>query len=411
MKKKLTIKTVSAIKPQDKYFDVWDTEISGFFLRVYPSGSHTYFLFYRNNKNQKRTYKIGKGLTAVQARDIASTKNADVAKGVDIHQVGKHAKIKAEKDKNTTLSAFLDNVYKQWLTDNRESGNDAYNRLIRSFPKLANKQLEQITSWDIVSWTKEQKKSGLSGHTIKRNLAELKALCVRAKEWGFIAANPLQDVKSGKLADNRVDRYLSDVERSGLYKALDNREAELRIKRNNGNKWREQRGYELFKDYSKTDYVDYLKPIILLALNTGLRKGEIFSLKWSNVNLSSRQITVTSQLSKSKKARYIPLNDQAHNALKQWHSQAHDNDLVFYGREGNQINNIRKSWTTLLKEAGITGFRFHDLRHDFASQLVMKGVDLYVVKELLGHSSIQVTERYAHLAPKQLEDAVNLLNA
>jgi site-specific recombinase XerD len=411
LKSKLTIKLVNSLKPTNKVYDVYDTELSGFVLRVRPTGLMTYLYFYRNGEGSKRTHTIGHGLTAVQARDIAKKCIAEVAHGIDINERDRTKKSKADKEKLTTLSSFLKEVYKPWLLDNRRSGRDAYERIVRSFPTLANKQLDQLTSWDIVTWRKAQKNAGLSEHTTKRNLAELKSMTTHAKDWGFININPLVDVKFGKLDDNKIIRYLSDAERKRLYQALDEREAQLKAKRTKGNQWREQRGYELMSDYTQDTFVDYLKPLVTLALNTGLRRGELLSLKWSDVNLDNKQVTITSKSAKSKKARYIPLNDSTHKTMMQWSKQRQGNTFVFCNSNGEPLTNVRKSWATVLGLAEIESFRFHDMRHDFASQLVMKGVDLYVVKELLGHSSIQVTERYAHLAPKQLEDAVNLLNA
>jgi integrase len=163
-------------------------------------------------------------------------------------------------------------------------------------------------------------------------------------------------------------------------------------------------------DYAQDTFVDYLKPMVTLALNTGLRRGELLALKWIDVNLDNKQVTITSKSAKSKKARNIPLNDSTHMTMMQWSKQRQANTFIFCNSNGKPLTSVRKSWATVLGLAKIEGFRFHDMRHDFASQLVMKGVDLYVVKELLGHSSIQVTERYAHLDDKQLEDAVNLLN-
>jgi integrase len=410
MIKKITVKYVSSLAPEAKTYDVRDTDISGFALRVRPTGTMTYLLFYRNDKGQKRTYTIGKGLTAVQARDIAQLKYAEVAQGIDINERDKAIKVKADKQKASTLKSFIDNIYKDWLLSNRKSGKDGYSRLNRSFAGLANKQLESITKWDIQSWRKQRKESGTSDYTLKRDLSELKAMLVRAKDWGFIETNPLYDFKYGKLADNKVDRYLTDVERGRLYNALNDREQELMAKRQSGNEWRKERGYELMSDF-KQGFVDHLKPVVILALNTGLRRGELLQLSWENVNLSLKQLTVTSITAKSKKARYIPLNHEALDTLRVWHKQTGHNRYVFSGKGGQPLKEVKHSWISLLERAGITNFRFHDMRHDFASQLVMKGADLYVVKDLLGHSTIQMTERYAHLAPKQLEDAVNLLNA
>lgn len=410
MIKKITMRLVKSLPVKDKAYDVRDTEISGFAIRVRPTGSMTYLLFYRNAKGQKRTHTIGKGLTAVQARDIAQVKYAEVAQGVDINERDKAVKAKAEQQKASTLKSFLANVYKDWLLSNRKSGKDGYSRLNRSFSGLVNKQLESITKWDIQSWRKQRKESGTSDYTLKRDLSELKAMLVRAKDWGFIETNPLYDFKYGKLDDNQIDRYLSNIERKQLYNALNDREQELVAKRQSGNEWRKERGYELMSDF-KHGFVDHLQPLVILALNTGLRRGELFQLSWSNVNLGSKQITVASTTAKSKKARYIPLNNEALDTLKAWHEQTGDNRYVFAGKDGDPLTDVKHSWASLLERAGIENFRFHDMRHDFASQLVMKGADLYVVKELLGHSTIQMTERYAHLAPKQLEDAVNLLSS
>jgi integrase len=412
MKKKLTIKSVAALSEKSKYYDVWDTEIPGFFLRVQPTGNKSYYLFYRNEKGEKRTYTIGKGLTAVQARDIAQTRYGEVSTGVDICQREKMVKQEAKKAKATTVLSFLQTVYKPWLLENRRSGLNAYNRINHSFASLHDKQLEGLTAWDLELWRKARKATGVSDSTLKKDLAELKAMFARAREWHFIKVNPIYDFKYGKVEENRIDRYLTDTERERLCRALDEREGALRDKRTRGNKWRDERGYELLTEYGSQNFVDYLKPMVILALNTGMRRGELFRLEWSDVNLSKRQLLVVSTSAKSKKLRYIPLNTEAQDALGLWKKQSSDaNRLVFSGKNRHRLTDIKKSWGRALTSAKIENFRFHDMRHDFASQLVMKGVDLYVVKELLGHSSIQVTERYAHLAPKQLEDAVNLLNA
>ena len=232
----------------------------------------------------------------------------------------------------------------------------------------------------------------------------------RAKRWNFIETNLIYDFQYGRFDDNKIDRYLNDIERKRLYNALDDRENELKSKRNSGNDWRKKRGYELMSDFVGDRYVDHLRPLIILALNTGLRRGELFLLSWKNVDLKAKQITVASTTAKSKKTRYVPLNSEALSTLRTWHKQTGDSEYVFPNKNGEPLTDVKHSWASLLERAGITDFRFHDLRHDFASQLVKKGVSLYVVKDLLGHSTIQMTERYAHLAPKQLEDAVNLLN-
>jgi integrase len=411
MKKKLTIKSIAALTPKTKYFDVWDTDIPGFFLRVHPTGNKGFHLFYRNNKGEKRTYTIGKGLTAVQARDIAQKRYGEISNGIDVYERDRRTILDASKAKATTLISFLENVYRPWLVENRKSGTNAYKRIKHSFTKLHDKQLEGLTSWDLEVWRKERRKTKVSDSTLRKDLAELKAMVARAKEWGFIKLNQIYDFKYGRVEQNKISRYLTQTERTALYNAMDKREADIRSKRASGNEWRHKRGYELMNDYDGQRFVDYLKPMVILALNTGMRRGELFGLTWENVKLTTAQVTIVSTQAKSKKTRHIPLNTEAHETLKALKAQTNaSTDLVFSRKDGHQLTDIKKSWGLVVKLAALEKFRFHDLRHDFASQLVVKGVDLYVVKELLGHSSIQVTERYAHLAPKQLEDAVNLLN-
>lgn len=123
------------------------------------------------------------------------------------------------------------------------------------------------------------------------------------------------------------------------------------------------------------------------------------------------QITVLGQGSKSGDTRHIPLNDEALATLRQWKKQQSEPvGLVFPSRGGNPFNHVKKAWGGVLLAAELTDFRWHDLRHHFASKLVMAGVDLNTVRELLGHSDITMTLRYAHLAPEHKAAAVALLD-
>jgi len=110
--------------------------------------------------------------------------------------------------------------------------------------------------------------------------------------------------------------------------------------------------------------------------------------------------------------RHIPLNGIALSVLKAWKGQSGDASAeayVFPGRGRGRLNNVRKAWTGVLTEARIKGFRFHDLRHTFASKLVMAGVGLNTVRDLLGHSDLKMTQRYAHLSPEHRREAVERL--
>jgi integrase len=150
-----------------------------------------------------------------------------------------------------------------------------------------------------------------------------------------------------------------------------------------------------------------MKPLVLISLHTGMRRGELFALTWGSVDLDIGRITVHSATAKSGTTRHLPLNSEALAVLRGWRHQAIDeNGLVFPGKNGAGFNNVRRSWEGVLAAAKITRFRWHDLRHSFASKLVMAAVDLNTVRELLGHSDYKMTLRYSHLAPEHKAAAV-----
>ena len=136
-----------------------------------------------------------------------------------------------------------------------------------------------------------------------------------------------------------------------------------------------------------------------------MRKGEILGLEWAHINLEKEFLTVVSGNSESGKSRHIPFNKAA---LVNWLNDTNSQGCVFKGIDDQPIKEIKKAWGNLLINADILDFRFHDLRHHLASKLVMAGVDLNTVRELMGHSDLKMTLRYAHLAPEHKAAAINL---
>jgi integrase len=152
---------------------------------------------------------------------------------------------------------------------------------------------------------------------------------------------------------------------------------------------------------------EYLKGIVIIAVNTGMRRGEIFNIKWQDIDLNNGIIYIRN--SKSGEKREIPINEAVKRAFINIRKHP-DSSYVFYKLGGNPRRDIRKTFLQALKKSGIVGFRFHDLRHTFASQLVMSGVDLNTVRELLGHKTIQMTLRYSHLSCDHKKRAVDALS-
>jgi integrase len=148
----------------------------------------------------------------------------------------------------------------------------------------------------------------------------------------------------------------------------------------------------------------YLKDIVITALQTGMRKGEILNLKWSNIDFTFNFIEILE--SKSGKSRKIPISDKLLIVLT---SIPKTSEYVFT-LNGNKIGDIKKCWDTVIKKSGIKNFRFHDLRHTAATRMVEKGIDLAVVKEILGHADISTTMRYAHAVPERKKQAIDVLN-
>jgi len=151
----------------------------------------------------------------------------------------------------------------------------------------------------------------------------------------------------------------------------------------------------------------HLKPIVITALNTGMRRGEILSLKWEQVDLKHGYISLRD--TKSGEGRDIPINNTLERLFKEM-PHSIESIYVFTGKDGDPYKGVKRSYNTALRNAEIYGATFHTLRHTFASQLVMASVDLASVQELLGHKSLNMTLRYAHLAPEHKTKAVKKLD-
>ena len=236
--------------------------------------------------------------------------------------------------------------------------------------------LRHITTKAIEQYQSDRIKKGNKPATINRHVATLKHMMTKAHDWQWINEAVARGVKKVKLLEenNKRLRFLSVEECQRLLALCDS----------------------------------HLRPIVTTALNTGMRKGEILSLKWEDVDLKHGFLHIKE--TKNGERKEVPINGTLKHTLSGLPRRL-DGGHVFYDPKTDKpYQDVKKSFATACRKAGITDFHFHDLRHTYASHLVMAGVDLTTVKELLGHKNLTMTLRYSHLSPTHKVKAVEALD-
>lgn len=387
MRRLLTQKVAESAKPTAKPYQLHDTAIPGLILRVQPTGTKTWKLI---QDRKPRTL----GRFPIMTHAMAAAKAEAILRGED-------PDAEPEAEPMLTLGDFFDKHYRTYA-ESHHSRPDESLRYVRAFG-LDDKPLDQIRQADVETWRHHRLSAGKANTTVNRQIATLKAALQLAVEWDLLPANPLRRIKPLKVDKRRMVRYLLADEERRLLAALVARDDKLRAQRDSGNAWRRQRGYDLLPALGT--YGDALTPMVLVSLHTGLRRGELQNLQWADVDLRRHMLTVRGEGAKSKQSRHLPLNKAATDALKTHKgSPTPLPTLPVFGR-----HDTKKAWAGVLLAAGIERFRWHDLRHSFASKLVSAGVPLNTIRELMGHASLDMTLVYAHLAPDDLRAAVDLL--
>jgi integrase len=230
---------------------------------------------------------------------------------------------------------------------------------------FGDRYLDEITPL-LIEQLRTQRRSEVAASTTNREHQVLKNLFTKAIEWGkFYGESPARKVKMLRV-DNRRLRFLNTDEVHRLLSAVDPR----------------------------------IKPIIVAALHTGMRRGELKSLAWKNVDLDTGTIYVLN--TKSGKPRELPMDSTLRELFR---TLPKTGELVF------DSSNLRKLYEAVVKKAGLEDVNFHTLRHTFASHLAMAGVDLKTIQELLGHQTFEMTLRYAHLSPHHKKVAIDILDS
>ncbi len=282
-------------------------------------------------------------------------------------------------------------VFDELLADYRETkrregreivrGEVGYRRLLERF---GGRRGGSIEARDIEHW-RDMLLETLAPATVNRHLTLLRAILGRAVRHGRIEKSPVGAVAFPKESNGRV-RYLSDDEEARLMVVLP----------------------------------EWLRPLVLAAIHTGMRKGELLGLKWDDVDLYAGAITLRE--TKSGEIERVPVNQTVRHTLAAVRDErmrrakatgdarALFGRYVFCARGGGRLMNLNRYWYPALREAEVENLHFHDLRHTFCSRLAMKGIDLYRVQKLARHRSPRMTMRYAHLSPGALREAVEALD-
>ena len=338
----------------------------GIYEREGKNGDVTYYIRYQfqGTDIKERVGRKSRGFTREMAREALKSRLGDIARG----------QFNLEKTRKPVPFSKLVERYREFASGYKR-GWETEKYIVEEFASLfGDTPLAQITTWQIEKWKAEGGKR-LNPVTVNRRLTVIKHMLKQAVEWDLVKSNPATSVKRFAVNSERT-RFLTQHEIQTLLETCE-----------------------------KQITSPWLLPLVTLALNTGMRQGELLRLKWENVDLERGSITIIQ--SKTLRRKTIAINEPAREALN-WLQENRYGELLLMWPWGDPIGKVTvyDAFKKACSTAGITDFRFHDLRHTFASHLVMAGVDLVTVKELLGHKTINMTNRYTHLAQEHKAQAV-----
>lgn len=358
-------------EPGRKRTDYYDTEIKGFVLECYPSGSKSFILRFQNAYGKQRQMKLAVyGDAPVdQIRKKALRLRSEAVLGSD------PAAKKAEKRSVPTYADLADQHLDYARSYQRSSANVERIMRLHLKPRWGKLRLDEITQPAIARWLAEKAEEGLAPATVEKVRVTLNRSFELALRWNLpgVTRNPVKGIPR-KPINNARDRYVSAAEAKRLLAAC---EASLNPQ---------------------------LKHIVPLLLYTGARVSELLHAQWRHIDLDKRSWLIPT--SKTGKARHVPLSQPAIAILKAV-PRFKDCPYVVPNPETKQpFVTIKRAWQTARKEAALPDLRIHDLRHSAASFMINAGIDLFAVGKVLGHADHKSTMRYSHLAHDTLLAAV-----
>lgn len=296
---------------------------------------------------------------------------------------GRHFKTAAAK--KHTFADLADRYAKEVLPERPKNAANTLRHLSYWKQKLGALVLADITPALLVQYRNEllaettRRKKPRSNATVVRYLATIShAFTVAMKDWQWVTDNPVSKISKPRQARGR-ERFLSDAERERLLQAC------------------------------RASPNCYLLPVVVLAISTGMRRGEIMNLRWPDIDLRRGTILLTA--TKNDTSRSIPLTGLALLLLEDLAKVRRlDTPLVFYGTRPDKPMDLKKPWEAAVRQAGLEDFRFHDLRHTAASYLAMNGATTMEIAAVLGHKTLQMVKRYSHLANSHTASVVASMN-
>lgn len=341
----------------------------------------------RLSPHGKTTYRARtrlKGYPQQTASFTSKTKARQWAEGIEAAmREGRH--FTTNEAKRHTLADLVERYERDLLPLKPKNAHNQRQQLLWWKTQLGDYRLSDVTAARIVDCrdrllnTPRPNGKRRSPSTVVRYLAVLShAFSVAMKEWGWVEDNPLRKVSKPKEPRGRI-RCLDDDDREGLLQAC------------------------------AASTCTLLYPVVVLAISTGMRRGEMLGLQWSQVDLVRERITLHE--TKNGDRRGVPLAGLALTLMRDLCiTRRVDTELVFPGSRADRPLQFEKAWKAALGKAGIRDFRFHDLRHCAASYLVMSGASLAEVGDLLGHKTVQMTKRYAHIAEGHTRAIMQTMN-
>jgi integrase len=355
----------------------YDTEISGLGARVTAAGARSFVLDYRTRSGRKRRFTIGPAgeWTIGAARAEAKALKKKIGNGED--PLGK---IRADRDA-PTVADMCKRFVEDHLHQKRPSTQTGYRIIIDGLvlPKLKHLKVAEVTFAEVDALHRKITKDG-APYQANRCLAVLSRMFNLAIRWGWRTDNPAKGIERNQ--ERKRDRYLSADELRRLGEALA--------------KSADKQGAN----------------IIRLLLLTGARRGEVFRMRWADLELEEGAWTKPGATTKQKTEHRVPLSAPARQLIAELRREANDDaEYVFPSRAGGHRVDIKKTWHAVCKAAKITDANVHDLRHTYASILASSGHSLPIIGGLLGHTQPATTQRYSHLQDDPLRQATERAGA